>query len=79
MTTANPQTLVPEHHPRRLFKLSRTAPWRQRSPTTPQVGTADEETSVSPGGRLWRRFKNNRLGYWSLILFLSLYAISQPV
>lgn len=25
--------------------------------------------SISPGRRAWLRFKRNRLGYWSLILF----------
>jgi len=32
--------------------------------------------SASPGRRLWLRFKRQRLGYWSLILFLSLYGLS---
>ncbi len=32
--------------------------------------------SVSPGRHLWRRFKRNRLGYWSLIIFLALYGLS---
>ncbi|MEK1942828.1 MAG: ABC transporter permease [Pseudomonas sp.] len=32
--------------------------------------------ALSPGRRLWLRFKQNRLGYWSLILFASLYIIS---
>ncbi|GAB3255889.1 ABC transporter permease [Chitinimonas naiadis] len=32
--------------------------------------------ATSPGRRIWLRFKRNRLGYWSLILFASLYAIS---
>jgi microcin C transport system permease protein len=31
---------------------------------------------LSPGRRLWRRFKRNRLGYWSLILFVSLYVFT---
>lgn len=34
------------------------------------------EKSVSPGKRLWQRFKRQRLGYWSLIIFLSLYGLS---
>ena len=25
--------------------------------------------SLSPSARAWRRFKRNRLGYWSLVLF----------
>jgi len=32
--------------------------------------------SLSPGRRAWRRFKRNRLGYWSLILFSMLVALS---
>ena len=33
-------------------------------------------TSISPGRRIWLRFKQNRRGYWSLILFGVLFAIS---
>jgi microcin C transport system permease protein len=32
--------------------------------------------SISPGRRLWLRFRNNRRGYWSLIVFCVLVAIS---
>jgi microcin C transport system permease protein len=32
--------------------------------------------SISPGRRLWLRFRNNRRGYWSLIIFCVLVAIS---
>lgn len=32
--------------------------------------------SLSPGRRVWRRFKRNRLGYWSLVLFVSAFALS---
>lgn len=31
---------------------------------------------ISPSRRVWQRFKKNRLGYWSLIVFLSLYAFT---
>ncbi|OZY85626.1 peptide ABC transporter permease [Cellvibrio mixtus] len=31
---------------------------------------------VSPRRRIWLRFKRNRLGYWSLIIFSSLYLLS---
>ncbi|MDT4808822.1 Inner membrane ABC transporter permease protein YejE [compost metagenome] len=31
---------------------------------------------LSPGRQLWLRFKSNRLGYWSLVLFAALYALS---
>jgi len=36
----------------------------------------DPAKPVSPGARLWRRFKSNRLGFWSLTLFLTLYLVS---
>ena len=32
--------------------------------------------SVSPGRRIWLRFKQNRRGYWSLILFCILFGLS---
>jgi len=32
--------------------------------------------SVSPGRRIWLRFKENRRGYWSLILFCGLFGLS---
>lgn len=31
---------------------------------------------VSPRRRIWLRFKSNRLGYWSLIIFAGLYVVS---
>jgi microcin C transport system permease protein len=33
-------------------------------------------TSISPGRRIWLRFKQNRRGYWSLIIFCVLFGIS---
>ena len=32
--------------------------------------------SVSPGRRIWLRFRQNRRGYWSLLLFSLLFALS---
>ena len=32
--------------------------------------------SESPGGRAWRRFRANRLGYWSLAAFAILFTVS---
>jgi microcin C transport system permease protein len=32
--------------------------------------------SISPGRRIWLRFRQNRNGYWSLIIFLVLFIIS---
>jgi microcin C transport system permease protein len=37
---------------------------------------ANPAPSLSPGRRVWLRFKQNRRGYWSLIIFLVLFAIS---
>jgi len=32
--------------------------------------------SESPGARAWRRFKRNRLGFWSLVIFCTLVVLS---
>lgn len=32
--------------------------------------------SVSPGRRAWQRFKRNKLGYWSLVLFVVMVVVS---
>ena len=32
--------------------------------------------SLSPSRRAWLRFKRNRLGYWSLVIFVALVAVS---
>ena len=32
--------------------------------------------SISPGRRVWLRFKQNRRGYWSLRIFLVLFVLS---
>ena len=39
-------------------------------------GAVPALASPTPGQRLWRRFKRNRLGYWSLVIFVALYAFS---
>lgn len=33
-------------------------------------------STQSPGRRAWRRFRGNRLGYWSLLIFLFLFGLS---
>ncbi|MBS0454957.1 MAG: ABC transporter permease [Proteobacteria bacterium] len=33
-------------------------------------------TSMSPGRRAWRRFRRNRLGFWSLVLFSTMVVLS---
>ena len=37
---------------------------------------ADAAPSLSPKRRAWERFKRNRLGYWSLIIFVALVVLS---
>ena len=43
---------------------------RVSNSTNPE--TAAVQPSVSPGVRAWRRFRRNRLGYWSLLAFSAL-------
>lgn len=40
------------------------------------VATASPVQSESPRQRAWRRFRQHRLGYWSLIIFVALLGIS---
>lgn len=37
---------------------------------------ADAAPSLSPKRRAWERFKRNRLGYWSLLIFVALVVLS---
>lgn len=48
------------------------------SPTDPPVQTAvpAAPASLSPSRRAWMRFKRNRLGFWSLVVFCVLVVIS---
>ncbi|MFT4246613.1 MAG: ABC transporter permease [Pseudomonas sp.] len=39
-------------------------------------GGAVAAAPAGPGRLLWRRFRRNRLGYWSLLLFLAIYGSS---
>lgn len=40
-----------------------------------EVG-AEVRGASSPASRVWQRFKQHRVGYWSLILFLAIYGVS---
>ena len=40
------------------------------------IGNAHPHRSLSPGRRAWQRFRRNRLGYWSLVLFVALVLVS---
>ncbi|HYD97258.1 MAG TPA: ABC transporter permease [Noviherbaspirillum sp.] len=42
----------------------------------PGAAAAPSAVSISPGRRVWLRFKQDRRGYWSLIIFSVLFAIS---
>ncbi len=46
-----------------------------RSDSSPSA-SGSSVRPVSPGRRVWQRFKRHRAGYWSLILFSVLYGIS---
>ena len=42
----------------------------------PEVPASPASRSESPRARAWRRFKASRLGYWSLVIFSALVAVS---
>jgi microcin C transport system permease protein len=48
------------------------------SPAAPTAAPATNAaaSSISPGRRVWLRFKQSRRGYWSLIIFSALFALS---
>ncbi len=51
--------------------------WFRTTVTAPHEATpVDDSIALSPSRQLWQRFKRNRLGYWSLVIFLSLYGLS---
>ncbi|VVO12474.1 ABC transporter permease [Pseudomonas fluorescens] len=56
--------------------------WRRLWQRPPHLRTPVLETDLppapvlTPGRRVWLRFKQHRLGYWSLIIFTSLYLLS---
>lgn len=41
-----------------------------------RLALEEEARSVSPGKRIWQRFKRHKLGYYSLIVFSILYGLS---
>jgi microcin C transport system permease protein len=40
------------------------------------VSSSEPAASISPARRAWRRFRRNRLGYWSLVAFVVLVVVS---
>jgi microcin C transport system permease protein len=58
-----------------------TPPATFRAPSTRGVATTTSSPTTkrafsSPTTRVWERFRQQRLGYWSLVAFISLYALS---
>ncbi|WP_309683235.1 ABC transporter permease [Polaromonas sp.] len=45
-------------------------------PSPLRAGLVKEAVHLSPGRRAWLRFKRNRLGFWSLLLFCGLVVLS---
>ena len=46
------------------------------NPIMGETSAAAALPSESPGRRVWLRFKAQRLGYWSTVVFVALFAIS---
>jgi microcin C transport system permease protein len=47
-----------------------------RTPQDSDAQPLSVPVSITPGQRVWQRFKRNRLGYWSLVSFVIAFAIS---
>jgi microcin C transport system permease protein len=45
-------------------------------PTTAAPTSAPEARHLSPGRRAWQRFRRNKLGFWSLVVFTTLVVLS---
>lgn len=46
------------------------------APAVASIGPTPLAPSISPGRRIWLRFRQSRRGYWSLIIFMLLFVIS---
>lgn len=44
--------------------------------TKGRAGQNLRRAAISPSRRIWQRFRRQRLGYWSLVAFLTFYALS---
>ena len=40
------------------------------------MSTSTTDKPLSPRQRAWRRFRQHRLGYWSLWIFVALFSLS---
>ncbi len=48
----------------------------QNPMSTPSMQATTAAPSISPGRRVWLRFRRDRRGYWSLVIFLILFGLS---
>ncbi|MGD9774435.1 ABC transporter permease [Diaphorobacter sp.] len=56
--------------------MAQTSVQQAPAAIVPEATAPSAAASVSPGRRAWRRFRANRLGFWSLVVFCTLVAIS---
>ena len=56
--------------------MSSSTPASNSTAWTANAAAGTPAAPVSPGRRIWLRFKRQRLGYWSMIIFVALFVVS---
>ncbi|MEJ0003383.1 MAG: ABC transporter permease [Pararobbsia sp.] len=56
--------------------MSSSTPASNSTAWTASPAAATPAASVSPGRRIWLRFRQQRLGYWSMVIFVVLFVAS---
>ncbi|MGF6609022.1 microcin C transport system permease protein [Paraburkholderia sp. WSM4175] len=56
--------------------MSSSTPVSNSTAWTDELPPGALPVSVSPGRRVWQRFRRQKLGYWSLIVFATLFVLS---
>ncbi|MGF6753389.1 ABC transporter permease [Paraburkholderia sp. GAS42] len=56
--------------------MSSSTPASSSTAWTDKLKSGTLPVSVSPGRRVWQRFRRQKLGYWSLIVFVTLFVLS---
>jgi microcin C transport system permease protein len=56
--------------------MSSSTPASNSTAWTANAAAGPPAAPVSPGRRIWLRFKRQRLGYWSMIIFVALFVVS---
>ena len=56
--------------------MSSSTPASNSTAWTANPAAGTPVASVSPGRRIWLRFTQQRLGYWSMIIFVALFVVS---